>query len=91
MKHFLELDSRKSQDIIGAVAATVQELEGALGQTTTGNIVMGMQHELGMVAAYTLGDNPDPRELASALLAIAGLATIYLKAITQETDNASDE
>lgn len=82
MRHLVELPDEASAVVAGAVAQATQNLETELQTVTVPNLIMGIQHQLGMIAALSMaGISENAEDIADHLLAVAGLSSIYLKAL----------
>lgn len=59
--------------------AAMQQMEAGLGKTTNVKLVMGMQYQLGIIAANTMNIDADQEELENELLGLLAMGLIYLK------------
>lgn len=85
MRYLIEVPDARTHAVFVGLAQTVEGLVKELGSVRLENLVLGMQHELGVVAALTMEGMPEnAQEIANRLLGLSGMATIYLQALVTE-------
>lgn len=92
MNYFLKLPDARSHTVATSVAQTVENMGTELEGVSVDRLVMGMQHQLGMVAALTMEGIPqNAEEIANHLLGLSGIAGMYLKALVTENPETPDQ
>lgn len=83
MRYQIEVPDELTFRTVAEVIQATQNMEEVLGLVRIENVALGMQHQLGMVSALTMaGIDDNIQELGDHLLGLAGLALIYLKALS---------
>lgn len=90
MRYVVEVPDLASYKTACRALQTAQNIEEALGPVQAQNVVMGMQYQLGCVAASVIEINQNG-ELAATdiiedLYGLIGTALVFVKAITPEPE-----
>jgi hypothetical protein len=96
MKRFIiELPDAKSLLVYGTALQTAQTIEDELGLAMLGDVVLGLQAQLGMASASALAlkNQADlgTSELLSDLYGLIGTALVLVKALTPNPEIQTNE